>query len=688
LQHSWIRSAASVRLALVALIALVSVAGYVVTRDTIQGDRKGAAEREAQIESVRTQALLDRARAYVLGLGNVLGDEPVPSQRRFVELVGSTAGSAGLADALWVQNVPGADRSAYERSIGAPIERLTPSGRFVAAPPQASYLAATFTSRTRPELRRGVDVSMWPSLATAIRDPATVLAVTASALGSLGGEPGLYLVMGARFGRGADTAGYLAVFVSRGWLRLSLEDDPQQVAISFDGRQLEGQLDRAPAAVGSFDALARTWRIEVATAPASGLQSLLPWLVLAWPLTASLVALLVGNAVLRRRRAEREVESSRDALQVLADEQAALQRVATLVARGVSSDEVFRAVVGEMRLLLAADVTALERYEPDESTTIVAAEHAPGLALPLRAGMALEDASIADVVKRRGGAARIDADDGDRGSSLRRYGLGTAVAAPILVEGRLWGVIVAAWRRKPDVPASEQRITQFTELVATAIANAQSQAELIASRARVVAAGDETRRRIERDLHDGTQQRLVSLALGLRAAETKIPPELGDVRTELSQTAAGLAAALADLQEISRGIHPGVLSNGGLGVALKSLARRAGLPVELEVDVPGRLPPSVEVAAYYVVSEALTNAAKHAAASVVQVELKAEDDRLKLLIRDDGVGGADPERGSGLLGLRDRIEALGGAIEISSRRGRGTSLAINIPIDRSGMPAR
>jgi signal transduction histidine kinase len=163
---------------------------------------------------------------------------------------------------------------------------------------------------------------------------------------------------------------------------------------------------------------------------------------------------------------------------------------------------------------------------------------------------------------------------------------------------------------------------------------------------------------------------------------------MGDVRAELSETAAGLAAALADLQEISRGIHPGVLSNGGLQVALKTLARRAGLPVELDLDVPGRLPQSVEVAAYYVVSEALTNAAKHADASVVQVELKAGDELLELVIRDDGVGGADPDGGSGLLGLRDRIEALGGAIEISSRRGSGTSLAINIPIDRSGMPTR
>jgi signal transduction histidine kinase len=196
-----------------------------------------------------------------------------------------------------------------------------------------------------------------------------------------------------------------------------------------------------------------------------------------------------------------------------------------------------------------------------------------------------------------------------------------------------------------------------------------------------VAAADESRRRIERDLHDGTQQRLVSLALALSATQATVPPELDQLTADLSETASGLADALEDLREIARGIHPAILSQGGLGPALKTLARRAPVPVQLDIRAGRTLPEAVGVAAYYVVSEALTNAARHARASVVHVELKAEDSIIELAIRDDGVGGARPDRGSGLIGLRDRVEALGGTFEIQSSPGRGTSLLAKIPID-------
>jgi signal transduction histidine kinase len=305
-------------------------------------------------------------------------------------------------------------------------------------------------------------------------------------------------------------------------------------------------------------------------------------------------------------------------------------------------------VVFEMRSLLNADVTVLERYEPDGSSTILAADGTAGVELPVRDGQL------------------------DR--------LGTAVSAPIIVEGRRWGAVGAAWREPPDGSGLEDRITQFTELVATAIANAESRAELVASRARVVAAGDEARRRIERDLHDGTQQRLVSLALALRAVETKVPDDLVEVRSELAETAIGLAGALKDLQEISRGIHPAILSSGGLEIALKALARRAAIPVELDLRTPRQLPRAIEVAIYYVVSEGLTNAAKHAHPSHVRVELTADASAVRLRIVDDGAGGADPSQGSGLVGLRDRIEALGGTVELTSRRGVGTTLEIEIPV--------
>jgi signal transduction histidine kinase len=208
----------------------------------------------------------------------------------------------------------------------------------------------------------------------------------------------------------------------------------------------------------------------------------------------------------------------------------------------------------------------------------------------------------------------------------------------------------------------------------------QSREELAASRARIVAAGDQARRRIERDLHDGTQQRLVSLVLDLRAAEAAMSPERPELRAQLARIAEGLAGALEELRELSRGIHPAILSEGGLGPALKALARRSAVPVELEVDVEARLPEAVEVAAYYVVSEALANAAKHAHASVAHVGAQARDGLLHLSVRDDGVGGAAPGGGSGLVGLADRVEALGGTIRVRSPAGQGTRLQIDLPI--------
>jgi signal transduction histidine kinase len=224
-------------------------------------------------------------------------------------------------------------------------------------------------------------------------------------------------------------------------------------------------------------------------------------------------------------------------------------------------------------------------------------------------------------------------------------------------------------------------MADFTQLVGIVIANAESRAELAASRARVIAAGDEARRRIERDLHDGTQQQLVSLALAVRAAEANVPPERRDLRAGLSQVATGLAAAVEDLHEISRGIHPAILFAGGVGPALRTLARRSAIPVELDVTTDARLPESIEVAAYFVASEALANATKHAQASRIEVSLALRDGGLLMSIRDDGVGGADSGRGSGLVGLQDRVEALGGTIRIDSPPGGGTSLVVTLPLD-------
>jgi signal transduction histidine kinase len=235
--------------------------------------------------------------------------------------------------------------------------------------------------------------------------------------------------------------------------------------------------------------------------------------------------------------------------------------------------------------------------------------------------------------------------------------------------------------RRGRFPAdTEERMAGFTELVGTAITNAEGRAQLTASRARIVAAADDARRRIERDLHDGTQQRLVALGLTLRVAQSTVPAELPELQTQIGRVVDELTGAIEELREIARGIHPAILSEGGLGSALRTLARRAAIPVELDIRTETRPADRIEVAAYYVVSEALTNATKHARASGAQVAVKQRDGLLHLSIRDDGVGGADPARGSGLIGLRDRVQALGGSIEVDSPSGAGTAIVVEFPL--------
>jgi signal transduction histidine kinase len=376
---------------------------------------------------------------------------------------------------------------------------------------------------------------------------------------------------------------------------------------------------------------------------------------------------------------------SRAGLARLAEEQAALRRVATLVARGAPPEELFVAVTEEAGRLLAVKYASLGRYEPDGAFTIVAWTGSGELAPPVGNRLMLGGKNVSTLVFETGRAARIDsyADaSGPLGVAAREDKAGSGVGTPVVVEGRLWGVMAAYSPLGQPLPAdTEARLVNFTELVATAIANAESHAELMASRARIAAAADETRRRIERDLHDGIQQRLVSLGLELRAAQAGLPPQLGELEGGLSRVADGLASVFDELREISRGIHPAILSEGGLKPALNALCRRSALPVELHLHAERRLPERVEVAAYYVVSEALTNAAKHAHASVVSVELDTRDAIVRLAIRDDGIGGADPSQGSGLIGLSDRMEALGGTLQVTSLAGNGTTLLIEVPLE-------
>jgi signal transduction histidine kinase len=375
---------------------------------------------------------------------------------------------------------------------------------------------------------------------------------------------------------------------------------------------------------------------------------------------------------------------SRASLARLAEEQAALRRVATLVARGVAPAGIFSAVSDEVALLFDAQAGVLKFADDGPAAVFVGVSGS--LDLPVGTRWKFQPGMASAEVYRTGRSARVDAMDWSSGGepvarAARRLGVVSNVGSPVVVEGRLWGAMVVASAEELLPSGLEGRLEKFTELLATAIANAESRSELAASRRRIVAASDEARRRIERDLHDGTQQRLVSLGLAARNAEAGVPADRADLRAELSRIAAGLADAAAELQELSRGIHPAILSERGLGSALRMLARRSAVRVDLDVTMNARFPEPVEIAAYYVASEALANAMKHAEASRIEISLTTCPGSLLLSIRDDGIGGADPARGSGLAGLADRVEALGGSIQLRSAAGAGTQITVDLPLE-------
>ena len=407
---------------------------------------------------------------------------------------------------------------------------------------------------------------------------------------------------------------------------------------------------------------------------------------------ADLVATSIANAATRA-----ELQAGRDSLRELADnlsvlarQQAALRRVATLVARGVSQSEVFSAVAEEMAGCLNVGNAEVLRFEDDGAAIVVVASYAAtGVPhLVLGEHLSTEGDNVAAEVLRTRQSARMDNWEGAAGpiaQRVRELGVRSRVGAPIVVDERLWGIaVVATTEPEPLPPDTEGRIVEFAELGATAIAAATTRAELIASRARIVAAADDARRRLERDIHDGAQQRLVSLQLQLRLTEASVPPERDDLKSMLSEAMSDTTEVIKELQEISRGIHPAILSAGGLPAAFDALARRSSVPVELDVVIEQRLPDSIEIAAYYVVAEALTNAAKHAVASEVRIRARNTVDSLSLSISDDGIGGADSGKGSGLIGLKDRIEVLGGRMQVDSPPGSGTILDITIPHERYG----
>jgi signal transduction histidine kinase len=371
-------------------------------------------------------------------------------------------------------------------------------------------------------------------------------------------------------------------------------------------------------------------------------------------------------------------------LRDLADTQASLGRLAVLVVRGEPQEAVYAAVTREALRHFADGIVWVIRCELDGTMTILANEDTTGRGARGggRGGVA-PPARLTATVLNTGRPARVDDHRAIAGEEpALDEGLRSAVAMPIHVGARLWGMIVIGSDQGPLPPATEQRMTEFTDLLGAVIANAESRAELFASRARIVTASDAARRRLERELHDGALQHLIALALRLRSAPEGSEP--GELRAEIEDIAGELMGVIDDLQELSRGIHPAILSMGGLRPALRALARRSAVPVEMDVRIHGRLPEPVEVAAYGVVSELLGNTARHACASVVALDADVSGGVLRLRVRDDGIGGADPVRGSGLIGLKDRIEALGGTFSVISPEGRGTEACCQLPVMTGG----
>jgi signal transduction histidine kinase len=392
---------------------------------------------------------------------------------------------------------------------------------------------------------------------------------------------------------------------------------------------------------------------------------------------SALTSLLLAAVTAERTRAE-------SSQRWLAHEQAALRRVATLVAGGAAPSEVFARVTEEVGRLLDMPGASILRYDGARTATVVGAWSDDGtLSLPVGTTTDLDGDTVSGKVLRTGNPQRVERygeAQGTLAETLREFGYHAAVAAPVFVGRGLWGALAAATRSEEPLPKdTEQRLCDFAELVAQALANADAHEQLAASRARIVEAGDAERRRLERNLHDGAQQRLVSVAVGLRTVEAVLEKNPDAARTILGEAQDELAKGLDELRELARGIHPAVLTDRGLGPALQGLAARAPVPVEITELPEERLAGPAEAAAYYVVAEAITNVAKYAQASSVTVSVRRSNGHATVVVADDGIGGADPALGTGLRGLADRLEALDGRLVIDSSADRGTRLSADIP---------
>ncbi len=404
-------------------------------------------------------------------------------------------------------------------------------------------------------------------------------------------------------------------------------------------------------------------------------------------LIAALTSLLLAAVTAERTGAARALALSEAAQRALADEHAALRRVATLVAAESPPSRVFEQVPEEVGRLLGLPAATVVQYRGLRTATVVGGWSEDGrLRFPVGTSLELAGDTVLGKVLHSGSAQRVERYDEAGGSladAMRSAGYRAAVAAPVTVAGRLWGALVAATGSdEPPAEGVEQRLCDFADLVAQALANADARERLAASRAELVEVGDAERRRLERNLHDGAQQRLVSVALGLGMVDAKLESEPGVARELLSAAQDDLAGGLEELRELARGLHPVLLTERGLGPALDALLSRAPMPVEIAELPEERLTGTVEAAAYYVVAEAVTNVAKYANASRATVSIRQSNGNAMVMVSDDGVGGADPARGSGLRGLAARVEALNGRLDVDSPPARGTRITAEIPCAR------
>jgi signal transduction histidine kinase len=400
--------------------------------------------------------------------------------------------------------------------------------------------------------------------------------------------------------------------------------------------------------------------------------------------TAAITSLLLAAVTAERTRAARALARTEAAQHALADEQAALRRVATLIAGDAAPSRVFEQVTEEVGRLLGLPGANVIHYDGVRTAIVVGAWSDEGPPrFPVGAQLDVDGDTVIARVMRTGRAARVDYEvaSGTLAERVRNAGYKSAVAAPVTVGGRIWGVLAAASTSDDPLPDGiEQRLNDFAELVAQALANADAYAKLAASRARLVEVGDAERQRLERNLHDGAQQRLVSVALGLGMVASRLESDPAGARDLLIAAQADLTRGLDELRELARGIHPAVLTERGLGPALDALAARAPVPVELTAVPDERLAPPVEAAMYYVVAESITNVAKYAHASGATVSIECSNGAATVIVADDGVGGADPAGGSGLRGLAARVEALNGRLDVASPPGGGTRITAEIPV--------